>query len=149
MIASHELNFGSRIIFKRLYVVLVLQGNGLWNFVFLFPYRCCDYDGCCHCLILSFVQGCRQYYIECVAWLLSQSLLALLFAADDCGARIIFAFSLNKHVASPGSRNRVAIHAFIESLIRPFVIDSYYSEILKSCHALVIVHLEVGVLYDK
>ena len=34
----------------------------------------------------------------------------------------------------------------IESLIRPFVIDSYYSEILKSCHALVIVHLEIGIV---
>ena len=38
MIASHELNFGTVIIFKRLYVVflVVLQVDGLWNFSFSF-----------------------------------------------------------------------------------------------------------------
>ena len=40
-------------------------------------------------IVLSFVQGCRRYYIDRVAWLLSQSLLARRFAAGDCGARII------------------------------------------------------------
>ena len=40
-------------------------------------------------IVLSFVQGCRRYYIDRFAWLLSQSLLALCFAAGDCGARII------------------------------------------------------------
>ena len=40
-------------------------------------------------IVLLFVQGCRRYYIDRFAWLLSQSLLALRFAADDCGVRII------------------------------------------------------------
>ena len=86
MIASHELNFGSRIIFKRLYVVLVLQGNDLWNSFSLsvFPIAMVI------ATVVSylFVQGCRRCYIDRFAWLLSQSLLAHI-AADDCGARII------------------------------------------------------------
>ena len=149
MIASHELNFGSRIIFKRLYVVsCFVQVNDLWNFfVFLVGFFS-DRNGHGHCCVLSVCSRLSSsLLIDRFAWLLSQSLLAHI-AADDCGARI-FAFSLNKHDASPESRNRNAIHAFIESLIRPFVIDSYYSKILKSCNALVMVHLEIGILYDK
>ena len=60
-------------------------------------------------IVLSFIQGCRRYYIDRVAWLCSQSLLAL-FRCRRLWCKNYFAFSLNKREASPESRNRW-IHA--------------------------------------
>ena len=145
MIASHELSFGSRIIFKRLYVVLCnFTRYVLWNF----SLSLCDCNGHGHCYFLSF----RSRLSSMLYRLLCLAAFAVFVSPYRCRrlrCKNYSAFSLNKHDASPQSRNCDAIHAFIESVIRPFVIDSYYSKILKSCHALVIVHLEVGVLYDK
>ena len=59
------------------------------EFFCLFPYRCSDAMAMATVISYLFVQGCRRCYIDRFAWLLSQSLLALRFAADDCGARII------------------------------------------------------------
>ena len=145
MIASHKLDF-FKLIFKCLYVVLVSYKLTIYGIFVSFPYRCCDYSGCCHCCFLSvWSRLSLSLLIDRFAWLLSQSLFARI-AADNWGARI-FAFSLIKHKAPPWSRNCNAIHAIIESLICFFVIYSYYSKILKSYHTLVIVHLEIGIVW--
>ena len=92
--------------------------------------------------------------VKIVVVVIDQSLCLAAFAVFVCPfiaavqlkCEDFFAFSLNKHEAPLWSRNCKAIHAIIESLICLFVIDSYYSEILKSCHALVIVCLKIGIV---
>ena len=110
MIASHELNFGSRIIFKRLYVVLCnfYEVTFYGIFLFLFPYRCCDCDGCCHCLIVRSRLSSILYRSLCLAAV--AVFVSTSFRCRRLWCKNYFAFSLNKREASPESRNRW-IHA--------------------------------------
>ena len=146
MIASHELNF-FKLIFKRLYVVLVSYKLTITEFLFLYLLLL----RLLWLLPLLFLICLVKVVVVVIDWSLCLAAFTVfvcpLIAVVQLRCEDIFALSLNKHEASPWSRNCKAIHAIIESLIRPFVINSYYSEILKSCHTLVIVCLEIGVVW--
>ena len=49
---------------------------------------------------LSLLQGCRQCYLDRLAWLLSQSLFARCCCSTTLVQSLIFAFSLNNYIST-------------------------------------------------
>ena len=79
MIASHELNF-FKLIFKRLYVVPCLYKLTSYRILFLFIIVAITLAVAMAYYL--FGQGCRRQYINQFAWLLLQSLFALIAAVQ-------------------------------------------------------------------
>ena len=72
---------------------------------------------------LSLLQGCRQCYIDWLAWLLSQSLFACMLLQYNVWCSFDFAFSLNKYVST-------SIEIELQSRIRDYHQISFDSFLL-------------------
>ena len=121
---------------------LSIFGCVVFTFLSLFV---CDYNGCCHGLlsvgaryvvdiILIDLLGCsHSLFLNCLLLQYNVDLVLIMPLASVAHLR--------------GVRIKLIwFMLLLNRLILLFVIDSYYSKILESCHALVIVHLEIGIV---